>query len=112
MDKEKFYSAMGGRSVSAVSKRSTQMRNWDYSATNKESDAIKPSRLVPKVQFGEGVVFLAAAQSGDVEEVERLLTEGADVNAINSDGLTGLHQVRVEWACVLCVCVCVVCNFH
>ncbi|XP_064397691.1 protein phosphatase 1 regulatory subunit 12A-like isoform X3 [Halichondria panicea] len=96
MDKEKFYTAMGGRSVSAASKRSTQMRNWDSSATNKESESIKPSRLVPKVQFGDSVVFLAAAQSGDVEEVERLLTEGADVNAINSDGLTGLHQCCID----------------
>lgn len=95
MDKEKFYAPMGGRSQTAASKRSTQLRNWNTSVTNKESDSIKPSRLKPKVQFGDNVVFLAAAQSGDVEEVERLLVqEGADVDAVNSDGLTGLHQVH------------------
>ncbi len=96
MDKEKFYAPMGGRSLTASSKRSAQLRNWDSSATNKESDAIKPSRLRANVQFGDTVVFLAAAMSGDVEDVERLVAEGADVNAINSDGLTGLHQVRTS----------------
>ena len=93
MDKEKFYSTMGVRSQTAASKRNAQLKNWDKSVTNKQSDIIKPSRLQPRVQFGDSVVFLAAAQSGDIEEVERLLQEGADVNAVNSDGLTGLHQV-------------------
>ncbi len=116
MDKEKFYAPMGGRST-AASKRSAQLKNWESSATNKESKTIKPSRLRPNVQFGDTVVFLAAAMSGDVEDVERLVAEGADVNAVNSDGLTGLHQVCyilyyyivalyvvIWYVCTMCVC--------
>lgn len=36
---------------------------------------------------------MAACASGDVEDVRRLLDEGADINTANVDGLTSLHQV-------------------
>lgn len=91
-EKEKFYSL--GRSQTAQHKRNAQLKIWENSETNKQPEFILPSRLNPKVKFGDSVVFLAAAQSGDVEEVERLiLEEGADVNSQNKDGLTSLHQV-------------------
>ena len=95
MEKEKFYGSLGARSQTASSKRNAQLKIWDKSETNKQSETIKPSRLNPKVQFGDNVVFLAAAQSGDIEEVERLVKEGADVNTVNADGLTALHQVSL-----------------
>ena len=93
--KEKFYGL--GRSATAGQKRNQQLEQWEKSATNKEPSYVASRRKNPRVRFGESVVFLAASQSGDVEEVERLLTEeGADVNSVNKDGLTALHQVERE----------------
>ena len=92
--KEKFYGL--GRSETAYQKRNQQLQKWEKSVTNKEPAYISSKRKRPRVKFGESVVFLAAAQSGDLEEVERLITEEkADVNSVNKDGLTALHQV--EW---------------
>ena len=100
-DKERLHSL--GRSEAAVHQRNAQLKNWTTSETNKQPDYILASRKSPRVKFDDSVVFLAAAQSGDLEEVERLVTEeGADVNSINKDGLTALHQVGVS----VCVCVC------
>ncbi len=93
LGKEKFYAP--ARSESALQKRSQQLQVWERSETNKQPSYILDSRKTPRVKFGDSVVFMAAAQSGDVEEVERLVQEeGADVNSVNKDGLTALHQVR------------------
>ena len=90
--KEKFYGL--GRSETAGQKRNQQLQKWEKSLTNKEPAYVSSKRRQPRVRFGENVVFLAAAQSGDLEEVERLMTEEeADVNSVNKDGLTSLHQV-------------------
>ncbi len=90
--KEKFYDS--GHSNTAAHKRVTQLREWESSETNKQPSTVLPSRVVPTIKFGDNVVFLAAAHSGDEEEVDRLvLEEGADVNSVNKDGLTALHQV-------------------
>ena len=97
--KEKFTSI----SMSAIQKRITQLKEWENSETNKMSGAILPSRRTPTIKFPDTVVFLAAAHSGDTEEVERLVKkEGADVNSINKDGLTSLHQVSVL-LCPVCL---------
>lgn len=91
---EKFYDS--GVSGSAAQKRLIQLREWENSETNKQPDTLLPSRLNPAVKFGDSVVFLAAAHSGDTGEVERLvLKEGADVDFVNKDGLTALHQVSL-----------------
>lgn len=75
-------------------KRRKQLKAWEFSDTNKQPNTVLPSREVPSVKFGDSVVFLAAVHSGDLEEVERLVRkEGADVNSVNKDGLTALHQV-------------------
>ena len=95
--KEKFCGL--GRGATAGQKRNQQLEDWEKSATNKEPSHISSRRQRPRVRFGESVVFLAACQSGDVEEVERLLSEEkADINSVNKDGLTALHQV---WVCRL-----------
>lgn len=81
-------------SVTTAQRRQEQVKAWENSETNKQPSTILPSRRVPTVKFGENVVFFAATQSGDLEEVERLVRqEGADVNFVNKDGLTALHQV-------------------
>lgn len=93
--KEKFLGL--GRSQAAHQKRNIQLREWEKSETNKEPVFIVSRRQRPRVKFGETIVFLAAVQSGDLEEVERLiLEEAADVNTVNKDGLTALHQVRTS----------------
>jgi ankyrin repeat protein len=93
--KEKFCGL--GRSATAGQKRNQQLEQWEKSVTNKEPAYVSSKRKNPRVRFGESVVFLAASQSGDVEEVERLLTEeGADVNSVNKDGLTALHQCCID----------------
>ena len=49
----------------------------------------------PKVQFQDSDIFLSACMSGDEEEVEELLSKGADINTCTVDGLTALHQVSI-----------------
>ncbi|CAI8045836.1 Protein phosphatase 1 regulatory subunit 12A [Geodia barretti] len=93
--KEKFHGL--GRGATAGQKRNQQLQSWEKSATNKEPAHVSSSRLQPRVRFAESVVFLAACQSGDVEEVERLLSEEkADINSVNKDGLTALHQCCID----------------
>lgn len=93
--KEFFESALAN-SVSNARSRLEQLRAWENSETNKEPSTVLPSRQHPTVRFGDNVVFLAAVHSRDTEEVERLLQyEGADVNSVNKDGLTALHQVSL-----------------
>ena len=91
--KEKFYGL--GRNETAFQKRHQQLQKWEGSQTNKEPIFISSKRKQSRVKFGESVVFLAAVQSGDMKEVERLISdEKADVNSVNKDGLTSLHQVK------------------
>ena len=83
-----------GNAVSSSLKRQEQIKAWENSETSKQPSTILPSRRVPSVKFGDNVVFFAATHSGDLDEVERLVRyEGADVNFVNKDGLTALHQV-------------------
>lgn len=83
-----------GNAVTSSLKRQEQIKAWENSETNKQPSTVLPSRRVPSVKFGDNVVFFAATHSGDLEEVERLVRyEGADVNFVNKDGLTALHQV-------------------
>ena len=76
----------------AQKRREEQLERWDISDTNKESDRPRNSEK-SLVKFDDGCVFLAACSSCDTDEVERLLSNGADINTTNVDGLTALHQV-------------------
>ena len=76
----------------ALRRREEQLKRWDISDTNKESDRPRNSEK-SRVNFDEGCVFLAACSSCDTNEIERLLSKGADINTTNVDGLTALHQV-------------------
>lgn len=91
---ERFYDT--GPSSSSAQKRLIQLKDWEHSETNKQPSTVLPTRRVPKIKFDSGVVFLAAAHSGEVEEVENLVrNEGANVDEANDDGLTALHQVSL-----------------
>jgi protein phosphatase 1 regulatory subunit 12A len=71
-------------------KRGDQIQRWHISDTNKTSHA---PRNAVRVKFRDGIMFLAACSSGDVDEVIRLIKGGADINSANIDGITALHQV-------------------
>lgn len=81
------------RSNSALFRRAEQLKRWEQSETN-NVPACAPQDKKNKIQFSDGCVFLAACAASDTEEVERLLTQGTDINTANVDGLTALHQVR------------------
>ncbi|EFO99329.1 CRE-MEL-11 protein [Caenorhabditis remanei] len=76
-----------------VNKRKDQLRRWQSSEMNREA-ARRMKR--PKVQFQDSDIFLSACMSGDEEEVEELLSKGADINTCTVDGLTALHQSVID----------------
>lgn len=90
---ESDFFKLGG-SIAAIKKRNAQLESWKTSVTNKQPDYILPTRSSAKVKFGDVDKFLGAVKSGDIEEVRRLVEEeSADVNTMNDDHLTALHQV-------------------
>jgi protein phosphatase 1 regulatory subunit 12A len=76
-------------------RRQEQLKRWDISDTNKESDRPR-NTAESRVKFDDGCVFLAACSSCDTDEVNRLLSVGADINTTNVDGLTALHQACID----------------
>ena len=82
-----------GRTDAARLGRMKQLERWNNSDMAKESGVTRKNRKSRKIKFQANVIFHSAVISGDKEEVERLLKDGYDVNCINDDGLTGLHQV-------------------
>jgi protein phosphatase 1 regulatory subunit 12A len=78
-----------------ISKRKEQLKHWESSEMNK----IKPIRRQPeesKVKFQDSDIFLSACVSGDEEEVEDLLSKGANINTSTIDGVTALHQAVID----------------
>lgn len=82
--------SMEARSGSALFKRAEQLRRWEESETNRESIVL--SENSKRIKFSSDCVFLAACAAGDKEEVLRLLDTGADIDTVNVDGLSALHQ--------------------
>ncbi|XP_065191088.1 protein phosphatase 1 regulatory subunit 12A-like [Sycon ciliatum] len=81
--------------------RREAIKRWtdNYSS---DSSSIKPVNSNKSnsdrksVAFPSGVVFLAASQSGDIEETVYLLKNGADPNSSTADGLTAHHQCCID----------------
>ncbi|XP_037352556.1 protein phosphatase 1 regulatory subunit 12B isoform X11 [Talpa occidentalis] len=93
----------GKRAESARMRRAEQLRRWRGSLTEQEPAERRGAgrqsqtrRGSPRVRFEDGAVFLAACSSGDTDEVKKLLSRGADIDTVNVDGLTALHQACID----------------
>ncbi|XP_067133001.1 protein phosphatase 1 regulatory subunit 12B-like isoform X2 [Centruroides vittatus] len=84
-----------GRLLSAFVKRAEQLKKWQDSETNR-TPADVPRHRPSRIKFPDGCVFLSACAAGDKEEVKHLLDGGADVDTVNVDGLTALHQACID----------------
>ena len=82
-----------GRSSGAPLGRRKQLDNWKNSDISREPLETTAKGRTPKIRFSDSVVFHAAIQSHDVDEVQKMIDSGININIQNNDGMTGLHQV-------------------
>lgn len=94
--------------LNALQRRAQQLKKWQEheeqlsaleasknNSSNNGTGNIKKPRI-PKVKFSNKTLFLAACANGDLEEAQRLLANGTDINCVNIDGLTGMHQACID----------------
>uniref|UniRef100_A0A0X3PAB3 Uncharacterized protein n=1 Tax=Schistocephalus solidus TaxID=70667 RepID=A0A0X3PAB3_SCHSO len=72
--------------------RKQQLELWESSETNKE---VAHPRTAERVKFPIDVQFFAACSLADTNEIKQLLAKGVDINVVNVDGLTALHQACI-----------------
>lgn len=82
------------RASNALLIRAEAIKKWKSSDTAKEKSIRTEEQFT--IQFDNGTVFLSAVASGDLDETEKLLDEGVDIDFRNNDGLTALHQVAKD----------------
>lgn len=75
----------------AFTKRKAQMERWKESETHMESPEIR--NRPKRVKFADKCIFQAACASNDKTQVARMIQDGYDINAVDEDGITALHQV-------------------
>ena len=78
--------------MAAYSKRKAQLERWLQSDTEQESVEIR--NRPKRVKFADKCIFQAACASNDKGQVARMIKDGYDINAVDEDGITALHQVR------------------
>lgn len=89
------------RGLNALQRRAQQLKKWQECEdqldrsdfTSKSGNKLSP----PKIRFSDKTLFLAACANNDIEECKRLLkSAGIDINVVNVDGMTGLHQACID----------------
>jgi protein phosphatase 1 regulatory subunit 12B len=77
----------------AFNKRKAQLDRWSQSETERETAEIR--NRPKRVKFADKCIFQAACASNDKAQVARMIRDGYNINAVDEDGITALHQVRV-----------------
>ncbi|XP_035709029.1 protein phosphatase 1 regulatory subunit 12B isoform X12 [Folsomia candida] len=78
----------------AYNKRKAQLDRWKESETDKESHEIK--NRPKRVKFADKCIFQAACAANDKLQVAKMIKDGYDINAVDEDGITALHQACIE----------------
>ena len=81
--------------MAAYARRQGQLDNWRESDTAKESSDIR--NRPKKIKFADKCIFQAACASNDKAMVARMIRDGYDINAVDEDGITALHQVALTF---------------
>jgi len=80
--------------LQAYNKRKGQLERWSQSDTEKESTEIK--NRPKRVKFNDKCIFQAACASNDKLQVARMIRDGYNINDVDDDGITALHQVKTQ----------------
>ncbi|CAG7823580.1 unnamed protein product [Allacma fusca] len=80
--------------MAAFSRRQGQLESWRDSDTAKESSDIR--NRPKRVKFADKCIFQAACASNDKAQVARMVRDGYDINAVDEDGITALHQACID----------------
>lgn len=89
------------RGMNALQKRVQQLKKWQehedhLSRMENWTDPAAKKQRTTKVRFSNQTLFLAACANGDVEECKSLISAGTDINCVNVDGMTGMHQACID----------------
>jgi len=76
----------------AFNKRKAQLERWKDSDTEREGLEIR--NRPKRVKFADKCIFQAACASNDKNQVAKMIQDGYDINAVDEDGITALHQVN------------------
>lgn len=77
----------------AFNKRKAQLDRWRESDTERESIEIR--NRPKRVKFADKCIFQAACAANDKNQVAKMILDGYDINAVDEDGITALHQVNI-----------------
>lgn len=100
-DDSNFNSDMTDHRNKSFSRQQNKRYNSSNSSNgsqnnNNQRSAKHQKRSGPKIRFSDKTLFLAACSNNDTEECKRLLSSGIDINVVNVDGMTGLHQACID----------------
>lgn len=77
-------------------KREEQLKKWRERELNDPITSLNKMEKSTRVRFPKSCVFLASCASGDIDEVKQHLKYGVNINTVNIDGLTALHQACID----------------